>query len=82
METLGPTHAISQSLREGTPLTGHRLGDALDDLRDCGCIDKAYAAARREALQALFYLEPFPPGRYRDALEELALHVVDRPLNG
>lgn len=82
MDALGSDHAIAKALRGEARLAGAALEQALDDLRDCGAIDKAYAAARREALEALFYLEPFPASRYRSALEELTLHVVDRPLNG
>lgn len=81
MDRLGPAHAISRALRGETRLDGAALGQALDDLRECGAVDQAYAAARREALEALFYLEPFPRSPYRDALEELTLYVVDRPLN-
>jgi heptaprenyl diphosphate synthase len=82
MDALGPAHPVSRSLRGEALLTSHMLADALDEMRDCGAIDKAYGAARREAHEALFYLEPFAPSRFRDALQELILYIVDRPLNG
>lgn len=81
IDRLGPGHPLSRSMHGEFKLHGCAFDDALDDLRDCGAIDQAYAAARREALEALFYLQPFAAGRYRDALEALTLHIVDRPLN-
>jgi heptaprenyl diphosphate synthase len=39
---------------------------------------RAYAEARDQALDALEYLRPFPYNRYRRALEEIALYIVDR----
>lgn len=80
MDSLGPGHPVSQALRGEATLMGHALATALDDLRECGAIDRAYAEARREMLEALFYLQPFAPSRYRDALEALTLFVVDRSL--
>lgn len=79
-EILGPDHVISKALYEGIAPQGEILAEALDDLRECGAIDRAYAQARREMLQALFYLQPFPANRYREALDHLARFVVDRPL--
>lgn len=82
LQRLGHRHQIGQALRGEISLCGHELHQALDDLRDCGAIDMAYAQARREAQQALFYLKGFVPSPYRSALQTLAHYVVDRPLNG
>lgn len=81
LENLGQDHAIGQALRGEATLCGVALEQAIDDLRDCGAIDRAYAHARREAHQAIFYLKGFAPSPYRSALEDLARYVVDRPLN-
>ena len=81
LQSLGQEHAIGQALRGEVTLHGEALEQAIDDLRDCGAIDKAYAHARREAYQAIFYLKGFAPSPYRSALEDLARYVVDRPLN-
>jgi heptaprenyl diphosphate synthase len=56
------------------------IPEILDDLRDCGAIDRAYAQARREMLEALFYLEPFPKNQYRVAMERLTRFIVERRL--
>ena len=80
-DALGPDSAIGRAMHGHGAPTGAALDDALDDLRECGAIDFAYADARREAEEALFYLEPFPPSAFRDALRKLARSVVDRPLN-
>lgn len=82
LQRLGHRHQIGQALRGEISLCGDALQQALDDLRDCGAIDMAYAQARREAQQALFYLKGFVPSPYRSALQELVSNVVDRPLNG
>lgn len=82
LQRLGADHAIGQALSGEIQLSGDALQTAIDDLRECGAIDMAYAHARREAQQALFYLKGFAPTVYRSALEDLALYVVDRPLNG
>lgn len=80
-DTLGPDSAIGRAMRGLGAPHGAALDDALDALRDCGAIDAAYADARREAEEALFYLQPFAPSPFRDALRAMAREVVDRPLN-
>ena len=82
LQRLGPEHAIGQALRGDVQLSGDALEQAIDGLRECGAIDVAYTQAQREAQQALFYLQGFPLSAYRSALEDLALYVVNRPLNG
>lgn len=78
---LGQEHVIGQALRGEVTLSGKALEQAVDGLRDCAAIDSAYAHARREAHQAIFYLRGFAPSPYRTALEDMVRYVVDRPLN-
>ena len=80
-DALGPDSPIGLAMRGLGAPTGTALDDALDMLRDCGAIDAAYADARHEVEEALFYLEPFPPSPFREALAGIARDVVDRPLN-
>jgi heptaprenyl diphosphate synthase len=80
-DRLGPDSAVGRAMRGLGAPTGAALDDALDALRDCGAIDCAYADARREVEEALFYLEPFPASAFREALRTMARDVVDRPLN-
>ncbi|HEX3406611.1 MAG TPA: hypothetical protein VHS81_05175, partial [Caulobacteraceae bacterium] len=80
-DALGPDSAIGRAMRGLGAPRGAALDDALDSLRDCGALDAAYAAARREVEEALFYLGPFPASAFRDALRAIARDVVDRPLN-
>lgn len=76
LEELGPAHPVSRFLRgEG------ELGEpqaALGAVTATAACRRAYAEARGHALEALEYLRPFPANRYRQALEDIALHVVDR----
>lgn len=82
LDLLGAEHPIAKSLRAEVCLSGVALEDAIDDLRECGAIDAAYAEARREAQQAAFFLKGFADSPYRNALHDIASYVVNRPLNG
>ena len=82
LDLLGAEHPIAKSLRAEVSLSGVALEDAIDDLRDCGAIDAAYAEARREAQQAAFFLKGFADSPYRNALHDITSYVVNRPLNG
>ena len=82
LDLLGAEHPIAKSLRAEVCLSGVALEDAIDDLRDCGAIDAAYAEARREAQQAAFFLKGFADSPYRNALHDITSYVVNRPLNG
>ncbi|MEU2790298.1 polyprenyl synthetase family protein [Streptomyces sp. NPDC007100] len=76
-EDLGPGHRVSRLLR-GDTATPDDVERAIDEVRATPGYARAYAEAREQALNALEYLRPFPPNRYRFALEDLALQVVDR----
>lgn len=78
VEELGEDHILSRAMIHGEPLDDLALTQCLSDLRHSQAFEQAYAAARSAALESLFYLECFPRSRYREALEQLALHVVDR----
>ncbi|WP_367134131.1 MULTISPECIES: polyprenyl synthetase family protein [Streptomyces] len=77
MEELGPGHLVSRVLR-GEPLDAAGLERCVAQVRATTGFSHAYADARTQALEAIELLRPFPASRYRYALEDLALHVVDR----
>jgi heptaprenyl diphosphate synthase len=76
MEELGPDHPVSRFVRGGEALGD--LGEAVGAVTATAGFRRAYAEARGQALDALEYLRPFPSNRYRRALEEIAMFVVDR----
>jgi heptaprenyl diphosphate synthase len=80
VEEFGPAHPVSRTMRGEGPLDPALLHRCLSDLKNSRALDRAYADARDAALECLFYLQPFPPSLYREALEELALYIVDRPI--
>jgi heptaprenyl diphosphate synthase len=77
MDELGPHHAVTR-IMHGAPFTPTELAEGVRAVRGSAGFARAYADARAQALDALEYLRPFPRNRYRRALEEIALHVVDR----
>ncbi|MFD0268012.1 polyprenyl synthetase family protein [Streptomyces sp. NPDC127106] len=82
MGELGADHTVSRVLRgeqDGSELGAAELDRAAAEVRASSGYARAYADAREQALDAIEYLRPFPADRYRRALEELALQVVDRP---
>ncbi|KQO12478.1 hypothetical protein ASF09_19030 [Sphingomonas sp. Leaf242] len=81
VDALGTDCTIARAMRGDGSVREADLDSALDEIRDCGAIDAAYAAARREAMDALFFLQPFAPTPARAALSAVAMEIVDRPLN-
>ncbi|NEP55879.1 MAG: polyprenyl synthetase family protein [Symploca sp. SIO2G7] len=77
MEELGSTHRVSKILR-GADYSVDELNASIETVKRTTGFSKAYADARTQALSALQYLMPFPKNRYRQALADIALHVVDR----
>lgn len=77
MAELGDGHRLSRVLRGESPVPDD-LTPLVDDVRTTAGFARAYADARTQVLDALEYLRPFPRNAYRDALERIALHVVDR----
>ncbi|WP_274918673.1 polyprenyl synthetase family protein [Streptomyces sp. WZ-12] len=77
MEELGPRHRVSRVMR-GEPLDAAGLERCVAEVRGTTGFARAYADARAQALEAIELLRPFPANRYRHALEDLALHIVDR----
>lgn len=75
MQELGPGHPVSRVMR-GEP-TGD-LERVLAEVRSGAGFARAYTDARAQALEAVELLRPFPAGHHRYALEDLALHIVDR----
>ncbi|MCC8340715.1 polyprenyl synthetase family protein [Streptomyces sp. R1] len=77
MAELGPAHRVTRTMR-GDPADPAALARVLAQVRATGAFARAYADARERALDALKFLRPFPDNRYRRALHDLTLHVVDR----
>ncbi|MEO3973539.1 polyprenyl synthetase family protein [Streptomyces sp. CAU 1734] len=77
MEELGPGHRVSRVMR-GEPLDAAGLERCVAQVRATTGFARAWADARAQALEAIELLRPFPAGDHRHALEDLALHVVDR----
>lgn len=77
MEELGPWHPVSRIIR-GADYSQQELEEGVDAVLRTSGFNRAYAEARSQALDALEYLKPFPRNRYRKALEDIALYVVDR----
>lgn len=77
MDELGPDHPVTCILH-GADYTDDELDAGVRAVKRTEGFTRTYAEARGEILDGLEYLRPFPRNRYRLALEELALHVVDR----
>jgi heptaprenyl diphosphate synthase len=77
MAELGERHPVSRIMRGELPVPDD-VTPLIDEVRTTTGFTRAYADARRQVLDALEYLRPFPRNRYRNALTEIALHVVDR----
>ncbi|AEW98400.1 polyprenyl synthetase family protein [Streptantibioticus cattleyicolor] len=77
MREWGPDHAVSRIMR-GEPVAPGVLDRVLAKVRGGTGFSRAYTDARTQVLEAVELLRPFPAGRYRYALEDLALHIVDR----
>jgi len=77
MSELGESHKVTRIMR-GETYSNKELSRCIDEITQTLSFDKTHAEARTEILDALEYLGCFPKNRYRDALEELAMYVVDR----
>ncbi|WP_275901666.1 polyprenyl synthetase family protein [Paenibacillus sp. SYP-B3998] len=77
MAELGEDHAVTRIMR-GASYTVEELGEGVDAVMRTAGFARAYVDARNQALEAVEHLRPFPHNRYRSALEEIALHVVNR----
>lgn len=77
MDELGPGHLVSRIMR-GAEYTPSQLVAGINAVKNTSGFQRVYYEAREQAIDALQYLRLFPANRYRDALEEIALYVVDR----
>ena len=78
MEELGDAHLVSQIIRGTIEPTEEQLASSIEAVKLSNGFSRAYADARQQALEALEFLKPFPNNQYRQALEEIALSIVDR----
>jgi len=79
MEELGSSHSVSRIIR-GEINAPDDLTEEIKAIKSTLAIERSYADARHEALDALEYLKHFEKNVYRDALEEIALYTVDRKI--
>ena len=79
MEELGTSHEVSKIMR-GEMNAPESLGSLIEAIKSTTAIERSYADARHEALDALEYLKHFEKNRYRDALEAIALYTIDRKI--
>jgi heptaprenyl diphosphate synthase len=77
MDELGPGHPVSRIMK-GAKYSPNQLTAGIHAVKNTAGFGKVYYEAREQAIDGLQYLKLFPANRYRDALEEIALHVVDR----
>ncbi|WP_282126778.1 polyprenyl synthetase family protein [Marinifilum flexuosum] len=77
MEELGQSHKVSKIIR-GEILPPEDISAEIEAIKSTQAIERSYADARHEAIDALEYLKHFEKNKYRDALEEIALYTVDR----
>jgi len=77
MEELGGEHIVSRIMR-GADYTEGDIDYGIKEVMFTSAYARAYVDARTQALEAAEYLRPFPQNRYRKALEQLSLHVVNR----
>lgn len=77
MDELGPAHSVTR-IMHGAGYGPEELRAGVEAVKRTAGFARAYTEARAEALNALEYLRPFPRNRYRRALEDISLYVVDR----
>jgi len=77
MEELGDAHIVTRIMR-GMDASADDIRRGVDAVKATNGFAQAYALAREAALEAIEFLRPFPRNRYRLALEEIALRIVDR----
>lgn len=78
MQELGPEHLVSRIMR-GAPYTEAELLAGVLAVRRSNGFIQAYQEARLQSLESLRYLEAFDNNVYRQALEAIAMRVVNRP---
>lgn len=78
MEELGPEHAVHK-IMDGRDFTAEDLRVGIEGVIRCPGFARAYSEARTQILNGLNYLALFPVNRFRRALEDIAMYVVDRP---
>lgn len=77
MQEFGDEHPVTRRMRNGAS-GDEDLPEGIDAVRRAHGFSRAYAEARAQSLDALEYLRPFPDNRYRRALHDLSMYVVDR----
>ena len=77
MDQFGDQHPMVQYLR-GADAEPDQINQWVEDIRRSNAFSRAYEEARNTALQAVEFLQPYPAGPYRQALHDIAMHVVNR----
>lgn len=77
MHELAPDHVVNRIMK-GTDFTQEELSAAVLAVRRSNGFVQAYQEARKQALDSLQYLQPFPDNEYKQALESIVMYVVNR----
>ena len=77
LDGLPEDHLLWRILRR-EPHTPADLAESINTVADSPGLLRAYSKARELALEGIDFLAEFPESPYRDALEEIAAHIVDR----
>lgn len=80
METLPEDHVLWRILHR-EPHTPAELAESINAVADSPGLLRAYSKARELALEGMDFLADFPESLYRNALEEIASHIVNRGLD-
>lgn len=80
MHELGNEHLVTQ-IMQGKTYTEEELKQALKAVRRSKGFETSLLDARKEIIDSLNYLDPFPASPYRQALTDIAYYIVNRRYN-
>lgn len=79
MKLFGDHHPMVRYLRSQDAPPAQQINAWVDEIRRSDAFALAYALARDTALQAVQYLDNLPDGPHLQALQDITMHVVNRP---
>ncbi|TDR81925.1 polyprenyl synthetase family protein [Paludibacterium purpuratum] len=79
MKLFGDDHPMVRYLRSQETPPVPQINAWVDEIRRSDAFALAYAQARATALQAVQFLENLPAGPHLRALQDITMHVVNRP---
>lgn len=78
MEEFGENHLISRIVHGHVVPDKQQLQEGVAVISGSASFGRAYADARKEAIDALEYLKPYPQNKYHKALEDIAFYTIER----